>query len=188
MNGAVEAANKNIKRIIEKMVITYKDWHEKLPFALYAYRTSVRSSTGASPYSLVYGLEAVTPIEVEIPSLRVLMEAELEDSKWARMRYEELHMIDEKRLVAICHGQLHQRRMARAFNKKVRPRQFQPGDLVLQKTLPHQEDNRGKWAPNYQGPYVVKHVFSGGALVLIDVDGRELPNPVNSNAVKKYYP
>ena len=38
MNGAVEAANKNIKRIIQKMTITYKDWHEMLPFALHIVR------------------------------------------------------------------------------------------------------------------------------------------------------
>ncbi|PKI47331.1 hypothetical protein CRG98_032282 [Punica granatum] len=45
-------------------------WHEMLPFALLAYRTSIRSSTGATSYSLVYGMEAVLPIEVEIPSMR----------------------------------------------------------------------------------------------------------------------
>jgi len=41
MNGAVEAANKNVKKIIQKMVVTYKDWHEMLPFALHAYHTVV---------------------------------------------------------------------------------------------------------------------------------------------------
>ena len=46
MNGTVEAANKNIKKIVQKMVVTYKDWHEMLPYALYGYRTSVRTSTG----------------------------------------------------------------------------------------------------------------------------------------------
>ena len=35
MNGAVEAANKNIKKIVQKMTVTYKDWHEMLPFALH---------------------------------------------------------------------------------------------------------------------------------------------------------
>ncbi|PKI66979.1 hypothetical protein CRG98_012644 [Punica granatum] len=65
MNGAVEAANKNIKKIIEKMTVNYKDWHEMLPFALLAYQISIRSSTGATPYSLVYGMEVVLPIEVE---------------------------------------------------------------------------------------------------------------------------
>ena len=81
MNGAVEAANKNVKKIVAKMTDIYKDWHEKLPFALHAYRTSVRTSTGATPFSLVYGMEAVLPIEVEISSLRVLMEAKLEEAK-----------------------------------------------------------------------------------------------------------
>ena len=68
MNRAIEAANKNIKKIIEKPTNTYKDWHEKLPFVLYAYRTLMRTSTGATPFSLVYGMEVVLPIEVEIPS------------------------------------------------------------------------------------------------------------------------
>ena len=66
MNDVVEVANKNVKKIIAKATETYKDWHEKLPFALHAYRTWVRTSTGATPYSLVYGMEAVLPIEIEI--------------------------------------------------------------------------------------------------------------------------
>ena len=69
MNGAVEAANKNIKKIIQKMTVTYKDWHEMLPFAIHGYRTSARTPTGETPYSLVYGMDAVLPIEVQIPFL-----------------------------------------------------------------------------------------------------------------------
>ena len=82
MNGAVEVANKNVKKIVVKMTDTYKDWHKKLPFALHAYRTAVRTSIGANPFSLVYGMETVLPIEVEISSLRVLMEAKLEKAEW----------------------------------------------------------------------------------------------------------
>ena len=74
MNGVVETVNKNLKKIIEKTIDTYKDWHEKLPFALHAYRIAVRTSTGATPFSLVYGMKVVLPIEVEILSLRLLME------------------------------------------------------------------------------------------------------------------
>ena len=84
MNGVVEAANKNVKKIVAKMTDTYKDWHEKLSFALHAYRTSVRTSTRATLFSLVYGMEAVLPIEVEILSLRVLMEAKLEKEEWVQ--------------------------------------------------------------------------------------------------------
>jgi len=74
MNGAVESTNKNIKKIVHKMVVTYKDWHKMLTFALDGYRTSIRTSIGATPCSLVYEMEAVLPFELEIPSLRVLME------------------------------------------------------------------------------------------------------------------
>ena len=79
MNGAVEAANKNVKKIIQKMVVTYKCWHEMLPLALYTYRTAVWTSIGATLYTLVYGMETVMPLEVENPSLRVLV-----DSKFRR--------------------------------------------------------------------------------------------------------
>ncbi|PKI36104.1 hypothetical protein CRG98_043506 [Punica granatum] len=109
------------------MTVNYKDWHEMLPYALLAYRTSIRTSTGATPYSLVYGMEAVLPIDVEIPSMRILAEAELEEAEWARQRYDQLNLIDEKRLKALCHGQCYQQRMARAFNAKT----FSEGAIIL---------------------------------------------------------
>ncbi|XP_050878259.1 uncharacterized protein LOC127082076, partial [Lathyrus oleraceus] len=149
MNGAVEAANKNIKKI------------------------------------LVYGMEAVLPIEVEIPSMRILMETKLEEAEWIQNRFDQLNLIDEKRLTSLCHGQLYQKRLKRAFDKKVRVREFREGDLVLKKILPIHKDSRGKWTPNYEGPYVVKKVFSGGALILTTMDDEELSHPVNSDAVKK---
>ncbi|XP_012458269.1 uncharacterized protein LOC105779065 [Gossypium raimondii] len=157
MNGAVEAANKDIKKIVGKMTETSRDWHEKLPFALLAYRTSIRTSTGATPFSLVYGMEAVLPIEVEIPSLRVLTELHLDEAEWVQSRYDQLNLIEGKRLKAIQHGQMYQKRMMRAYNKKVRPRELHEGDLA----------------------------FSGGALILAEMDGKNLPNPVNSDSVKR---
>ena len=169
------------------MVKTYKDWHEMLPFALHGYRTSVRTSTGATPFSLVYGMEAVLPIEVEIPSMRILMETKLEEAEWIQNRFDQLNLIDEKRLTSLCHGQLYQKRLKRAFDKKVRVREFREGDLVLKKILPIHKDSRGKWTPNYEGPYVVKKAFFGGALILTTMDDEELSHPVNSDAVKKYY-
>ena len=91
MNGAVEAANKNIKKIIQKMIVTYKDWHEMLPFALHGYHTTVRTSTGATPFSLVYGMEAVLPIEVQIPSTRVLQDAKLGEDDWIQTRLDQIN-------------------------------------------------------------------------------------------------
>ena len=81
MNGAVEAANKNIKKIIQNMTVTYKNWHEILPFALHGYRTTMCTSTGATPFSLVYSMEVVLPIEVQIPSLRIMKDAGLSEDE-----------------------------------------------------------------------------------------------------------
>ena len=64
-------------------------------------------------------METVLPIEVEIPSLRVLMVTKLEEAEWVRARYEQLNLIEEKRLLALCHGQLYQKIMIRAHDKKV---------------------------------------------------------------------
>ena len=102
MNVAVEAVNKNIMKIIEKTIDTYKDWHEKLSFILHAYHTLMRTSTEATPFSLVYGMKAILLIKVEIPSLRVLMETKLEEAKWVRVKYEQLNLIEEKRLPALA--------------------------------------------------------------------------------------
>ncbi|XP_019256406.1 PREDICTED: uncharacterized protein LOC109234808 [Nicotiana attenuata] len=85
MNGAVEAANKNIKKIVRKMVDNYKQRHEKLLFALLGYRTII----------------SVIPLEVEIPSLRIIQEAELSDTEWIRNLYEQLALIDGKRMNAV---------------------------------------------------------------------------------------
>ncbi|XP_070008582.1 uncharacterized protein [Nicotiana sylvestris] len=100
------------------MVQGYRQWHERLPFALLGYRTTVRTSVGATPYLLVYGTEAVIPEEVEIPSLRIIAESEIDNDEWVKTRLKMLSLIDEKRLTGVCHGQLYQKRMARAYNKK----------------------------------------------------------------------
>ena len=158
-----------------------------LPFALHEYQTSVRTSTGATPYSLVYGMEAVLPFEVEILSQRILAESGLKESKWAQTRYNQLNLIEGKRLTVMSHGRLDQQRMKNAFNKKVRSRKFHEGDLVLKKVSHAIKENWGKWTPNYEGSFVVKKVFSGGALILANMDDEELPLPVNSDVVKRYY-
>ncbi|XP_031393257.1 uncharacterized protein LOC116204989 [Punica granatum] len=132
--------------------------------------------------------ELFLPIKVEIPSMRILAEAELEEAEWARQRYEQLNLIDEKRLKALCHGQCYQQRMARAFNAKVRRREFSPDDLVLRKVLHVAPDSRGKFSYKYDGPFVDKETFFRGTIILSDMDSAENALSVNADAIKKYYP
>nr|CAN73642.1 hypothetical protein VITISV_007331 [Vitis vinifera] len=167
-NGAVEAANKNIKRILRKMVETSRDWSEKLPFALWAYRTSFRTFTGVTLYSLMYGMEAVFPVETEMGSLR-------------------LNLLDERRLRAADHVQAYQRNMARAFKKRVKPRPLQKGDLVLRILGGLIGDPRGKFRPSWNGPYVIRELTLEGAAWLTNLDGNQFLEPTNVDQLKKYY-
>lgn len=64
MHGVIEVTNKNIKKIIQKMVITYKDWFEMLPFTLQGYCTAVKTSTRAILYSLIYKIKALMSLEI----------------------------------------------------------------------------------------------------------------------------
>jgi hypothetical protein len=187
-NGAVEAANKTIKSILERTTQSARNWHEQLPLALWGYRTSIRTPTGATPYSLVYGMEAVLPIELEVPSLRVMAEQGISEAEWISGRFEELMLFDERRLRALYHIQGYQRRIARAFNKKVKPRDLQEGDMVVKEIRAPVFDLRGKFRPKWAGPYIIKTILSGGAASIIDLDGNEFSNLVNLDQLKRYYP
>ena len=85
---------------------------DKLPFALWGYRTSIRTSTRMTLYSLVYGMEAVLPTEIEAKSLRIILESQIPEAEWVKARYEQLILTDKKRLKALYHVQGYQRRMA----------------------------------------------------------------------------
>ena len=77
--------------------------------------------------------------------------------------------------------------MIKAFNKKVRRQEYQVRDLVIKRIILPQGDPRGKCTPTYEGPFVVKSIFSGGAMSLTIMDDDDLPHPVNENIVKIYY-
>ena len=103
------------------MVETSRDWSEKLPFALWAYRISFRTFTRATPYSLVYGMEAMLPIEIEMGSSRVALEQQISETKWAQSCYDQLSLLDERRLRAADHVQAYKRKMTRAFRRGLSP-------------------------------------------------------------------
>ncbi|RVW74208.1 Ribonuclease HI [Vitis vinifera] len=160
-DGAVEAANKNIKRILRRMIETSRDWSEKLPFALWVYRTSFRTSIGATPYSLI------------------------PEADWAQARFDQLNLLDERRLRAADHVCAYQRKMAHAFKKRVRPRPLRIDDLVLKVIRGLIKDPRGKFKPNWSGPYFIRELTPEGAAWLMDLDGNRFLEPTNVDQLKR---
>ena len=169
------------------MIETSQDWSEKLPFALWAYRTSFRTSTGATPYSLFYGMEAVLPVEIEMGSLRVALEQQISEAEWVQSRLDQLSLLDERRSRAVEHIQAYQRKMARSFKKRVKPRPLQRSDLVLRVLRGLVTDPRGMFRPNWSGPYIIRELTPEGAAWLMDLDGNQFSEPTNVDQLKKFY-
>jgi len=81
-NGQVQSTNKVIESIPTKMVnIHRKDWVDKLPQALLAYRTTWRNNTRYTPYELVYGKHVLLPIEFQINTSRTVVQLGLDLSE-----------------------------------------------------------------------------------------------------------
>ncbi|KAL5549419.1 hypothetical protein UlMin_004650 [Ulmus minor] len=71
-NGQVKAVNKTIKYTLKKKLEKSKGaWVDELPLVLWSYRTSFRTTTGETPFSLAYGINAVVPVELGIPTFRI---------------------------------------------------------------------------------------------------------------------
>ena len=146
---------------------------------MWAHRTSIHTPTRATPFALTYGVEVVLPLEVEIPSLRVSLKGLVIDEDYRAMRLQELELLDEKCQASFDHMRVYQKCMSKAFNKKVHPREFQVGDLVLRVNHKNQQnrDQKGKFEPNWLGPYIIIAAFGSGAYLLSTVEGEQLRNP-----------
>jgi hypothetical protein len=183
-NGQVEAINKVLVTMLRRMIGIHKtNWHTMLFSALWAYRTTVKTSTGFSPFQLVYGLEAVLPIECEIPSLKLAVEL-LPNTSPEEERLLYLTRLDETRRNAALANGAHKKRVKVQFDKTVKPRSFSEGDLFLVYDQRHDDMGAGKFQSMWLGPYIVKRVLQRGAYELVDFEGIPLNEPRNGLYLK----
>ena len=151
-NGQAKDTNNTLKSILAKTWDRYKrDWYEQLPYALWAYRTSVRTTTGATPFLLVYGDETIVPHELEISSLKISLQGDISNEDARKARLQHLESLDEKRIRAIEHQKVYHAKLKRAFGKKIKAKEFKVADLVLieniNKTIANDEA-KGNFEPN----------------------------------------
>lgn len=101
----------------------------------------------------------------------------------------ELEQLDDERLKALTTLKAYHQRVARNYNRNVRPQVFQEGDLVWKQIQPARSDQRlGKFSPNWEGPYGVSKLLPNGAYRLKFLSGEDLPAPVNGLFLKDYVP
>ncbi|XP_073041775.1 uncharacterized protein [Primulina eburnea] len=118
-NGQTEVVNRIIVQALKtRLQSKGKDWVEELPSVLWAYRTTPREPTQETPFSLVYGSEAILPVEIGQTSVRV----ESYPSNNEGSRALELDLLEEKRDQAMIRMEAYRNRVMKSYNKKVRVR------------------------------------------------------------------
>ena len=157
---------------------------EELPGVLWAYRTTARKPTGVSPFALTYGVEAVVPTKIGLPTIRTASPK----SENAGSVVRELDTSDELREAAAIRIASYQCRLANSYNKRVKPRVFQPGDLVLRKVFENTADpTTGKFQPNWEGPYVVTRYKESRSYAIDKTYGTPVLRMWNAMHLKRYY-
>jgi hypothetical protein len=187
-NGLTERANGVIGKILNKVVSAHKtDWDEKLFSAVYAYNTTWKSTTGKTPYFLVFGQEVLQEIETEVETFRILISQQAERTEDPTIRLREIDDLEESRKDALDRVCAVQERQKADFDRRLRMgNEIRSGELVLLYDT-RRKDFPGKLHTRWIGPYNVCRVYSNGTLQLETLNGTPLETRVNGSRVKRYY-
>ncbi|XP_050890197.1 uncharacterized protein LOC127095567 [Lathyrus oleraceus] len=153
-----------------------RNWNKTLDQALWACRASPKEATGTTPFRLVYGHDAVLPIEIQFQAVRTQRQYEIPSEDYWSMMKDELVDLDEERILALDSLRRKKEKVSGAYNKKVKGKMFAVDDLVWRVILPMDRNDR------------VLGFFSNNAY-----EGEELAPDrrilrVNGKYLKKYRP
>ncbi|XP_075091895.1 uncharacterized protein LOC142172038 [Nicotiana tabacum] len=155
-------------------------WLEILPEVLWAYRTTLKTSIGEMPYSLVYGTEAVIPVGE--PSLRYYHESDTSNDE---SRRKELDEVDERRDMAYIRMVTQKQQAECYYNKKSKVRPLKVGNYVLKaKTQASKDPRESKLGTNWDGPCKITDEVIKGSFQLETIEGNLLPNNWNISHLK----
>ena len=185
-NGQAEVTIRTLKTALKAKLEDLKGkWVEYLLEVLWAYRTTHKSATQETPFALAFGTEAVALVEVGLKSLRIELESVEHNDEALRLN---LDLLDEKREQVLKRTEDYQRKTARYYYQKVKPRNYKPGDLVLKKLLPARKNPaHGKLGPNWEGPHIMTRVIRPGNYELQTEEGKIIPHTWNAEHLKLFY-
>ncbi|XP_013601080.1 PREDICTED: uncharacterized protein LOC106308461 [Brassica oleracea var. oleracea] len=187
-NGQAESSNKLIIDGIKKRLDLKKGhWADELDGVLWSHRTTPRGSTKSTPFSLAYGVEAMAPAEVNVSSLRrSKMPQYVELNK--EMLPDTLDEIEERRDQALLRIQNYQHQIESYYNKRVRARPLELGDLVMRKVFENTKElNAGKLGARWEGPYKIIKVVKPGVYRLQTSRAEEVTRSRNSMHRRRFY-
>ncbi|XP_070008524.1 uncharacterized protein [Nicotiana sylvestris] len=134
---------------------------------------------------MVYGAEALIPVEIGEPSTRYVQATEESNDEEMRVN---LDLLEGRREAALIRMAAHKQVSERYYNRKARLRFFKIGDFVLKKVFQSTKAaNSGKLSPTCEGPYRVRDIAGKGAYELETMDGKVLLSHWNAIHLKRYY-
>ena len=186
-NGLTERANGIVCKILTKVVAAHKtDWDQKLCSAVYAYNTAFKSTTGKSPYFLVFGQEVLQAIETDVETFRILAARQATRSDDPETRLGEIDGLMECRSEALERTRAVQGLRKERYDQKLpKANGVTKGSLVLLYDSRH-KDFPGKLHTRWLGPFKVSEVYGNGSLQLETLLGQPLDTRVNGSRVKLY--
>ncbi|VFQ86173.1 unnamed protein product [Cuscuta campestris] len=184
-NGQVENANRTIvDGLKQKLEACGGEWAEELPYILWTYRNTPRRATGETPFALCYGFEARAPAEISIATHREeIFDPERNEEALAA----ELHLVHERREAAFIRAENYLRKVKSYHDGRVRARGFIEGEWVLRKRSVSRPLEGGKFAKNYEGPYIIKEVVGPSTFRLQTPSGGDVPRTWNAENLVKFY-
>ncbi|KAI3797545.1 hypothetical protein L1987_32803 [Smallanthus sonchifolius] len=130
---------------VQRLGVKKGRWAEELPFVLLADTTTAKNATCQTPFSLVFGIEAMIPTEMVIPTIRTNLQTPETNNGALTL---DLDIIDELRDLAKVRIAAYQQKIEKSYNKNIRIRRFQVSELVLRKAFQNTiNPNEGKIAP-----------------------------------------
>lgn len=157
---------------------------DELSHVLWAHRTVIKVSNGDTPFSLVYGTEAVIPAEIGMPTIRT---AEINVATNDDERRIDLDLLEERRERTAIREAKSKSKMKKYYDAKVRNTSFKPGDFVYRANNASHAEDTGKLGPKWEGPYEVTEALGNGAYKVRDMKGHELPRTWNICNLKRCY-
>ena len=158
---------------------------EELSHVLRMYQTTPHRSTGETPFSMTYGVEAIIPLETSFPTLRT---SSFNPSSNNELLEKSLDFIEERRESIMVQLAYNQHKLKQGYDANVKLRPLVPGDLVLRKVLGTAKNpSWGKLGLNWEGPYHITSMAGIGAYFLKDLDEHVIPRHWNVNNLKRHY-
>jgi hypothetical protein len=150
---------------------------------VWSLRTTPSRATGFSPFFLVYGAEAILPTDLEYGSPRTKA---YDDQNNQTNREDSLDQLEEARDIALLHSARYQQSLRCYHARRVWPRGFQVGDLVLRL----RQDARGRHnlTPPWEGPFIIAKILKPGTYKLANDQGEVYSNAWNIEQLRRFYP